>query len=150
MDICDSYSTEYGLLKKSLAAQEEKNNAVKKELVSLKKLLLDAEAKKLEEALSSGNPHFNTASYDSFTPDDLQRLSLAMEKKYTGVLALFSKPLHTVILTSDGTPACGALVKEYAGMYKGKGGGSPKLARAIFEKDEDAALFLDLIEKHLR
>ena len=42
------------------------------------------------------------------------------------------------------------LVRDNASIYHGKGGGSPKLARAIFTDAEDMNLFMDLIEKHLR
>jgi alanyl-tRNA synthetase len=57
---------------------------------------------------------------------------------------------HTAILLSPGAPHAGNLVRDYANMYKGRGGGKAKLARAIFERAEDLEMFLDLIEKHLR
>ena len=72
------------------------------------------------------------------------------EDIFTKPSALFSEKDKTVVLATPGTPAAGQLVKDYAGMYGGKGGGSRNLARAIFSKKADAELFMDLIEKHLR
>ena len=73
-----------------------------------------------------------------------------MEGRFSGVLALVAEKQNTVILTSGGAPQCGQLVRDYAPMYKGKGGGNPKLARAIFTNRDNLDLFLDLLEKHLR
>jgi alanyl-tRNA synthetase len=63
---------------------------------------------------------------------------------------LYSEKDTSYILVSDGSVNCGALVKEYASFYQGKGGGNDKSARAIFTKKEDAEMFADLIGKHLR
>ena len=82
--------------------------------------------------------------------EDLQSVAHLLEKELKGLVALCSEKEHTVVLASSGEPACGKLVKENAPIYKGKGGGSPKLARAIFGSDEDMRLYCDLIEKHLR
>ncbi len=149
-EISDSFSTEYGNLKKSLAAQQEKSEAVKHELVAIKRSLLAQEQESILSWLPDQPAHFKLRKPEFFAPDDLQKLALQLENKFSGVLALVCEAQHTVILTSSGEPACGKLVKENAGLYRGKGGGSPQLARAIFENGDDLALFLDLIEKHLR
>ena len=149
-EIADSFSTEYSKLQNSLAAQQEKNEAVKRELVAIKRSLLADEQASILDWLPDQPAHFKLRRPDFMSPDDLQKLALQLENKFTGVLALVSEAQHTVILTSAGEPACGKLVKENAGLYKGKGGGSPQLARAIFDNEEDLELFLDLIEKHLR
>ena len=149
-DIADSFSTEYSKLKNSLAAQQEKNDAVKRELVAIKRSLLAEELEKILAWLPDQPGHFRLRRPQFLGPDDLQKLALQLEGKFSGVLALVSEDANTVILTSPKEPNCGKLVKENAPIYRGKGGGSPQLARAIFEKSEDMELFLDLIEKHLR
>ena len=77
-----------------------------------------------------------------------------MGKKYMGsidrLIMLYSEKDTSYVLLSGGEPDCGALVKEYASFYNGKGGGSRISARAIFSDIEDAKLFADLIKKHLR
>ena len=80
-----------------------------------------------------------------------------MAKSYMGkprcrgkLILLYSEPSTSYILVSDGQIHCGSLVKEYAGFYQGKGGGNDVSARAIFTSDEDAALFADLLTKHLK
>ncbi len=66
------------------------------------------------------------------------------------LIMLYAKKDTSYILVSDGSVNCGSLVKEYASFYNGKGGGNKVSARAIFTDQNDAALFADLIEKHLR
>ena len=80
-----------------------------------------------------------------------------MAKSYMGkdrccgkLILLYAKPSTSYILVSDGEIKCGALVKEYANFYQGKGGGNDVSARAIFTTEENAMLFADLLEKHLR
>ena len=66
------------------------------------------------------------------------------------LILLYAKKNTSFILVSSGTPHCGKLVKEYASFYQGKGGGNDVSARAIFTTEENAMLFADLLEKHLR
>ncbi len=82
--------------------------------------------------------------------DDLQALGRKFESELKGLLILVSEKEHSAVLASSGAPDCGKLVKEYAAMYHGKGGGRPQSARAMFPGAEDLELFADLIEKHLR
>jgi alanyl-tRNA synthetase len=51
---------------------------------------------------------------------------------------------------SDGSIHCGNLVRDNAGIYGGKGGGSNVQARAIFPDNKNIETFADLIDKHLR
>ncbi|HQC35535.1 MAG TPA: DHHA1 domain-containing protein, partial [Bacillota bacterium] len=88
--------------------------------------------------------------YDKYSMDDLQSLAKDLEGKLKKLLVLVSEREISALLLSDGKPDAGKLVKENAAIYKGKGGGNPKLARAIFDDPENLELYLDLIEKHLR
>ncbi|MBR0139027.1 MAG: hypothetical protein IJM17_01925 [Firmicutes bacterium] len=146
-NLCREYSSELPDLEARMAAANEKNGAMRKELYDLKKDIQANEARALRPLISE-KPVFK--SYPSMTSDDLQAVCHLLEKELKGLIALSSEKENTVILASGGTPHCGNLVREYASFYKGKGGGSPKLARAIFTNKEDMELFCDLIEKHLR
>lgn len=145
--LCREYSSELDDLEDRMAAQAEKNAQARKELYDLKKNLQAAEAEALRPLIGE-KPVFK--SYKDFSAEDLQGVAHVLEKELTGLICLASEKESTVTLASGGTPACGALVKENASIYHGKGGGSPKLARAIFTNNEDMNLFMDLLEKHLR
>ena len=79
--------------------------------------------------------------------DGLRRIK---ETQHTNETMLYSIKDSSYILVSDGSIDCGSLVKEYASFYKGKGGGNKVSARGIFTSREDAEMFADLIQKHLK
>lgn len=152
-EISGRYSSSFDELPKKLDAREQKLAAVKDELFHLKKAYIEGEQAKLEDILSS-----SPASAAGVIVYSLPHLSMDdafnMGKKYMGsidrLIMLYSEKDTSYVLLSGGEPDCGALVKEYASFYNGKGGGSRISARAIFSDIEDAKLFADLIEKHLR
>lgn len=144
------YSCDVNLIEERIAAAEAKNNEIRRELGELKTALLKQEEEKLRAAFMEGESHFRVFRYAMESADDLQTLARKAEDGITQAAALYSEKDTSVVLVSPGNPPCGQLVKEYAKMYGGKGGGTPRLARAIFSKKEDAELFMDLIEKHLR
>ena len=154
------YSASVEEFPEKLRIQEEKMNAVRNELYHLKKAYIKAEKEKLDAVLGdidqSGSktpvilyPLLHLSMDDAFT----------MAKSYMGniragkthpLLLLYVPAQTSCVLVSDGTVHCGKLVKEYASFYQGKGGGNDVSARAIFTSDEDARLFADLLEKHLK
>jgi len=146
--LSNTYTTDPEKLPANLAVAEERNFSIRQELAAIKRGLL---AQYFEELCSfEYGSGLHVSSYPLLGPDDLQKLALSMEGRFSGVLALVAEKQNTVILTSGGAPQCGQLVRDYAPMYKGKGGGNPKLARAIFTNRDNLDLFLDLLEKHLR
>ena len=149
-NLAQKYSCDVSLIEERIAAAEAKNDEIRRELGELKTAILKSEEEKLRAALANEQKHFTIFRYSMQSADDLQTLARKAEDAFTSVAALYSEKDHSVVLVSCGTPAAGQLVKEYAKMYGGKGGGTPKVARAIFSKAEDAELFMDLIEKHLR
>ncbi|NCB42551.1 MAG: hypothetical protein EOM59_08015 [Clostridia bacterium] len=152
--LCNRYSTEIETLIDRVTIQETKNGAIRKELYDLKKLLLEEEKEKLRtnihEQPGNESSSIYVERYDKYSSDDLQNLARSLGEDLPFLVALVSQKESTAILASSGQPSCGDLVKEYAPIYQGKGGGSPKLARAIFNRAENLEVFLDLIEKHLR
>lgn len=154
VNLCNRYSTEIEKLEDRIAIQETKNGAIRKELYDLKKILLDEEKEKLHTdiyaQLDKNICSIFIERFDKYSADDLQTLARLLGEDLPFLVALVSQKENTVILASSGNPSCGSLVKEYASIYQGKGGGNPQLARAIFNKKENLDVFLDLLEKHLR
>ena len=148
--LAQKYSTEVSTLLDREAANDAKNDEVRRELSELKSALSKQEEEKLREALPKAEGSLAVFRYPLMSADDLQSMARKAEDIFTKPSALFSEKDKTVVLATPGTPTAGQLVKDYAGMYGGKGGGSRNLARAIFSKKADAELFMDLIEKHLR
>ena len=154
------YSASVEEFPEKLRIQEEKMNAVRNELYHLKKAYIEAEKEKLDAVLG------DIDQSSSKTPVILYPLlhlsmddAFTMAKSYMGkvrvgkthpLLLLYVPAQTSCVLVSDGTVHCGKLVKEYASFYQGKGGGNDVSARAIFTSDEDARLFADLLEKHLK
>lgn len=144
------YSSSVEEFPEKLRAQEEKLAGLKNELFHIKKALIENECMKLDELLA----HSDAASIVY----PVQQLSLPdvfqMAKRYMGkckqLIMLYSQADTSYVLVSGGSIDCGALVKEYASFYKGKGGGNKVSARAIFSSKEDASLFAELIQKHLQ
>ncbi len=62
------------------------------------------------------------------------------------LVCLVHSPDNTVLLFSNGTPDCGAFVKEYAHPLGGKGGGKQVSARAMFPNKDGLEKFLLLLK----
>lgn len=174
-DLSNRYSSSIEDFPDRIRIQEEKLNATKNELNQIKKAYIENERIKLDKVLAGNAFSENAPSVHKSLPSSdevvvssdkvvvypLKDLSMDdafhMAKEYIGkpeccgkLIMLYSVPETSYILVSDGTIKCGQLVKEYAGFYGGKGGGSDVNARGIFTSDEDARLFADLIIKHLK
>lgn len=157
--LCNRYSTEINHLMERIDVQDSKNGAARKELYDLKKNLLEEERNALTSQFKQRGTSAQTGEklpsiyvryYDRYSVEDLQTLGRSLGAGLPCLVALVSEKENTAVLVSSGSPSCGALVKEYASLYQGKGGGSDQLARAIFQKKESIDTFLDLLEKHLR
>ena len=148
--LAQKHSCDVSKLLEREAANDAKNDAVRRELSELKSALSKQEEEKLRRALGDFEGSLAVFRYSLMSADDLQSLARRAEDAFAKPAALYSEKDKSVVLATPGTPAAGQLVKDYAPMYQGKGGGSKTLARAIFTKDEDAELFMDLLEKHLR
>lgn len=126
-------------------AQQEKTKEVRNELYHLKKWLISREIDDISQSIT---PTF-VRRYDKLSINDIMEIGKGLAGKIPTVVFLVHQPSNTVLLFTDKHDA-GKLVKENAGIYGGKGGGNKKSARAIFDREDYADTFIDLIEKHLR
>ena len=139
--------------------QQEKNREARTQLHLLKKEVITREVSSMASSFESRE--FKDASaegrlpvrkYSLLSQDDLTAIARDVAPYIPKLLFLIHEPSNTVFLCSSekGSIDCGRLVRENVSIYGGKGGGSKMLARAIFSKYEYIAVFIDLIEKHLR
>ena len=152
-ELSNNYSSSIEDFPDKLRGLEQRAADAKGELIQLKRAFTEIECAALDESLASADKKVVVHTLEHFSMDD----AFNMAKSYMGkdrccgkLILLYSKPSTSYILVSDGGIKCGALVKEYANFYQGKGGGNDVSARAIFTNDENAALFADLLSKHLQ
>lgn len=149
--LSEQYSSSIEDFPEKLKAKEEKLLAVKNELFHIKKAFIENECRKLDSILLKSTGQ-NTVIYrlDALSVDDAFNMGKNYMGKSKSLIMLYSSSDTSYVLVSDGNTDCGALVKEYAPFYNGKGGGSKVAARAIFPDERDASLFAELITKHLK
>ena len=104
----------------------------------------DAEKDKITEAVSSTGANFYIYSSDILTADDLLKLGFSVINEVPGLfLILRQAESHTCLLLSSSEDyKCGAIVKEKARSFNGKGGGRDDNARAIFPSAADTDAFI--------
>lgn len=152
-ELSNNYSTSIDDFPGKIRNQENRLSSVKGELIRIKNVLIENECSRLDAVLSDGGNSPVVHVLEDLNLDD----AFSMAKNYMGnsrtygrLILLYSVQDMSYILASSGEINCSALVKEYAGFYNGKGGGSNVSARAIFSSHQDAELFADLIKKHLK
>lgn len=152
-ELSNNYSSSIEDFPDKIRGLEQRAADAKGELIQLKRAFTEIECAALDESLASADKKVVVHTLEHFSMDD----AFNMAKSYMGkdrccgkLILLYAKPSTSYILVSDGGIKCGSLVKEYANFYQGKGGGNDVSARAIFTSDENAALFADLLSKHLQ
>lgn len=152
-DMSNERSCSIDNLPEKIRGLEAKLSEARGTLAEIKKVLLSQEKQKLDDALDDSSGPVLVHTLNNMSMDDAFNLS----KEYMGnssckgrLIMLYCPSETSYVLVSEGSPDCGGLVKEYAGFYSGKGGGRNLSARAIFKTAEDAALFAELITKHLQ
>ena len=152
-ELSNNYSSSIEDFPDKIRGLEQRAADAKGELIQLKRAFTEIECAALDESLASADKKVVVHTLEHFSMDD----AFNMAKSYMGkdrccgkLILLYAKPSTSYILVSDGEIKCGSLVKEYANFYQGKGGGNDVSARAIFTNDENAALFADLLSKHLQ
>lgn len=149
-ELSNKYSSSIEDFPKKLKAQEEKLSEAKSELFHIKKAFTDNECVKLDALIAQSDKKVIIYEVEQFSLDDVFNMAKRYMGNCEGLLMLYSIKDTSYILVSDGSIDCGSLVKEYASFYKGKGGGNKVSARGIFTSREDAEMFADLVQKHLR
>ncbi|MET3846491.1 alanyl-tRNA synthetase [Paenibacillus sp. OAE614] len=73
----------------------------------------------------------------------MQNLAAKLTEQADVIVLFVSGADHKVLLARGGDSelACGALFKQHLADYRGKGGGSDKMAQAGFANGEDAMAF---------
>lgn len=149
-DLSNKYSSSVEDFPDKLKAQEDKLATVKNELFHIKKAFIDNECAKLDAILANTSEKVVCYSVPELSLDDTFNMGKRYMKECKPLVMLYSQKDTSYILISDGSTDCGKLVKEYASFYNGKGGGNKVSARAIFTSKDDADMFADLVQKHLR
>lgn len=149
-ELSNKYSSSIEDLPSKLKAQEEKLGLAKNELYHIKKAFTDNECAKLDAVMAESNDKVTVYDVEQLSLDDVFNMAKRYMGNCKGLIMLYSIEDTSYILVSDGSIDCGGLVKEYASFYKGKGGGNKVSARGIFTSREDAEMFADLVQKHLR
>lgn len=149
-DISDRHSAGLSDLEKKMAAEEAKNSDVRAHLNTVVHSLAQLRAKDILTQAENDPEHVIYRRYKDFTADDILKIGRIIGPRLKKPALILSEQEHTVMLFSDGEIHCGNLVRENAGIYGGKGGGSDVQARAIFPDNRNIGTFVDLIDKHLR
>lgn len=157
----NKYSANTHDLLDKIKIADEKANAVRTELYRLKQSILRQRSEMIQEDLSLlfSQPdllHGKNLNgillyeFNDMKTDDLLAIGRPLLEHIKKLVLILDGQTNTLLLFSDGSVNCGALVKENAPIYHGKGGGSKNNARALFSKREYAETFIELLEKHLR
>ena len=127
-----------------LEAEAESISALKARLAGMTSYIKDAEKDKITAAVSSTGANFYVYSSDILAADDLLKLGFSVINEVPGLfLILRQTESHTCLLLSSSEDyKCGAIVKEKARSFNGKGGGRDDNARAIFPSATDMDTFI--------
>jgi alanyl-tRNA synthetase len=104
----------------------------------------DAEKEKILRSADSAGASGYVYSSDVLNADDLLKLGFSIINEVPGLfLILRQAESHTCLLLSSSEDyKCGAIVKEKARSFNGKGGGRDDNARAIFPSAADTDAFI--------
>lgn len=129
-----------------LETAEETTTELKAQMAKMSAYIKDEEKSKILAALSDSKAVIY--ELDIVSVDDLLKLGFAVMGETTDrLLMLLHNERKTALVFSSGSAKCGALVKEHAASYGGRGGGRDDNARAVFESTRDMRLFAEAILK---
>lgn len=96
--------------------------------------------------LSKFTDKYLAYSLDLIPVEDLLKLGFSViQEANNKLLALLHPATRTVLLFSSSDAKCGALVKENAAAFNGRGGGRDDNARAVFDSEKSMREFADTI-----
>lgn len=147
-EITDRFSCGSEDILRKLDIRDEKESALRGDLMKLANHFKEAETARITELIASGDKLFYREDIELLGADDLVKAGFKIMESVTRglVLALVNPPSNTVILLASGDYKAGDLVKTFAKAHNGKGGGRPDNARAMFASAEDVDAFLADVE----
>ncbi len=148
--LAKKYSCEVADLLERDKVNDAKNEEIRRELAELRSAISKKEEEKLREFLASGDGAFIALNYELQSANELQAMASRLKDSIKAPIALFSEKDRTVVIASPGEPDASKLVRDFAKLFAGKGGGNQQIARAIFQSSEDAKKFIDQLKEELR
>ena len=129
--------------------RDEKEAELRQDCTGLRQYYRDREMARITSLLHRDTPDFYQDSFTLVSPDDLLKLGFAImeDEAAPALMALVHRPSHTVLLFSDGSRNCSALVKEHAKSLGGRGGGRPDQARALMPNEDAVEKFIESLKK---
>lgn len=129
--------------------RDEKEAELRQDCTGLRQYYRDREMARITSLLHRDTPDFYQDSFTLVSPDDLLKLGFAImeDEAAPTLMALVHRPSHTVLLFSDGSRNCGALVKEHAKSLGGRGGGRPDQARALMPNEDAVEKFIESLKE---
>lgn len=129
--------------------RDEKEAELRQDCTGLRQYYRDREMARITSLLHRDTPDFYQDSFTLVSPDDLLKLGFAImeDESAPALMALVHRPSHTVLLFSDGSRNCGALVKEHAKSLGGRGGGRPDQARALMPNEDAVEEFIESLKE---
>lgn len=129
--------------------RDEKEAELRQDCTGLRQYYRDREMARITSLLHRDTPDFYQGSFTLVSPDDLLKLGFAVmeDEAAPALMALVHRPSHTVLLFSDGSRNCGALVKEHAKSLGGRGGGRPVQARALMPNEDAVEKFIESLKE---
>lgn len=129
--------------------RDEKEAELRQDCTGLRQYYRDREMARITSLLHRDTPDFYQDSFTLVSPDDLLKLGFAImeDEAAPALMALVHRPSHTVLLFSDGSRNCGALVKEHAKSLGGRGGGRPNQARALMPNEDAVEKFIESLKE---
>ncbi|MBR2674270.1 MAG: alanyl-tRNA editing protein [Mogibacterium sp.] len=146
-DIAAGYSCSSSDVPSRMAAEAEKVSALKSKLADMTGYVKEAEKANIIKEVKSASASVYSYSSAILSPDELLKLGFDVVHEVPDLLLfMISKETNTcIILSSREDINCGALVKDNAGEFGGKGGGRADNARAMFDSAEDMEAFISHI-----
>lgn len=129
--------------------RDEKEAELRQDCTGLRQYYRDREMARITSLLHRDTPDFYQDSFTLVSPDDLLKLGFSVmeDEAAPALMALVHRPSHTVLLFSDGSRNCGALVKEHAKSLGGRGGGRPDQARALMPNEDAVEKFIESLKE---
>lgn len=129
--------------------RDEKEAELRQDCTGLRQYYRDREMARITSLLHRDTPDFYQDSFTLVSPDDLLKLGFAImeDEAAPALMTLVHRPSHTVLLFSDGSRNCGALVKEHAKSLGGRGGGRPDQARALMPNEDAVEEFIESLKE---